>query len=569
MKEAVWFEQDDDGRIRVSVRSERGRKMMLVGEPGDLNPTASGDHQLTANQSLGHNLWAYGGFEYQMSELLDEEARAVLRKKAEAHAEVAEQLSVLIDELGTTSRTGWCSNCFEKSEHRKVESSRFRTTTYLCTDCGSPTVGCVAPRCESMATRSLGTLHLPKFCAEHSHTLPSFERANDSIDRLEDIHTILAYDKPNLARGSMLGMTAVLAAGMAFPLAIMAAPAVGGMVGVLASQMGAGAALTGAAATNYGLALLGFGSIASGGLGMAGGTMVVSAVGTALGSSLGASVMNAYVRDDKSFKIELFREGVGTPVVIARGFTTENTNKWRDAVEFVETKYPEAPIYFLHWGAKELQDAAVLIGAVTGKGVGKAAAGGVIKKASKKALGKVGPLLPAMIAADLAKNPWHVARVRADKTGVVLAEVLARYNGDVILVGHSLGGRVMATAAQTASTSKKASRIKEIRLAGAAVGVKFDWYSAAQATQGKLFNYFSRKDPVLKYAFSIAEGGSVAVGLKGTGSEIANIVDVDVTHLVSDHSDYWDNTRGVPDSVDESSAHAATSASNSSEVDTR
>lgn len=94
----------------------------------------------------------------------------------------------------------------------------------------------------------------------------------------------------------------------------------------------------------------------------------------------------------------------------------------------------------------------------------------------------------------------------------------------------------MATAAHAASTSKKASRIKEIRLAGAAVGVKFDWYSAAQATQGKLFNYFSGKDPVLKYSFSIAEGGSVAVGLKGTGSKIGNIADVDVTHLVGEYS---------------------------------
>src|SRR5699024_4542475 len=97
-------------------------------------------------------------------------------------------------------------------------------------------------------------VHLPSFCAEHSHTLPSFERARDSLERLEDFAQFMNYDKPNLAKGAKLGLTAVLAVGAAFPLALMAAPAVGGAVGVLASKMGAGAALTGAAAQSFGLA---------------------------------------------------------------------------------------------------------------------------------------------------------------------------------------------------------------------------------------------------------------------------------------------------------------------------
>lgn len=45
--------------------------------------------------------------------------------------------------------------------------------------------------------------------------------------------------------------------------------------------------LSGAAAQNAGLAMLGFGSLASGELGMAGGSMVVAAAGGLLGSAFG------------------------------------------------------------------------------------------------------------------------------------------------------------------------------------------------------------------------------------------------------------------------------------------
>lgn len=599
--EAVWFKLDDDGVVTVDVRSAKGLKLTLTGAAGDLEPEARGDARLRNNATLCHNLWAYGGFERQLAllpelsedsdssssqdagdaasdlaagiglpavisdadvaddsedlpfdaelvdvpELVGRKARAALRKKADGHARVVKKMVLLIDELGETTHEGWCSNCFNKSVHRKVTSAKLRSNTYLCEDCGAPTDKCAAPRCSNMANRSLGTLHVPGFCAEHSHDLPSFERANDKIARLEDIQDFLKYDKANIARGTQLGLTAVLTAGAAFPLALAAAPAVGGVVGVLASQFGTGATLAGAAAVNHGLAILGFGTLATGGLGMAGGTMVVSAVGAALGGGLGASVTNSYVKGDKSFKIELLREGTGVPVIIARGFTTEKSTDWWQAVDFVEKTYPDSSIYLLNWGSNELADVAFLLGKAGTGQAGKAAMAGLAKKAGKKAMAKLNPVLPIAIAADVAKNPWHVARVRADKTGVILADILARYDGEVILVGHSLGGRVMATAAQAASTNRKKSQIRDIRLAGAAIGTKFDWHAVGSAATGDVVNYFSSNDSVLKLLYKAAEFGSVAVGLAGTGSTVSNIHDVDVSDKVAGHSSYWLNIPGV------------------------
>lgn len=548
-KEAIWFEDTVDGTLKAQARSPKGRKLTLFGAADDLEPRAEGDKQLVGNMTLRHNLWAYAGFQSQAAGVVEEEAQSAFVKKAHGHAKVAERLMVLIDELGDKSRAGWCSNCIEKSTHHKVDSSGTQTSTYLCDACGSATDLCVAPKCRHMAVRSLAKVHIPGFCAEHSHALPSFERSSDTIAHLEDYASFMEFDKPNLAKGSALGLTAVLAVGAAFPLALMAAPAVGGAVGVLASNMGAGAALHGAAAANYGLALLGGGSLAAGGLGMAGGTMVVTAVGAALGGALGASVSNAYLRDDKSFKVELFREGDGTPVVIARGFTTEGDIQWWKSVSFVEETYPGQPIYFLHWGARELSDAAIFAGGIGANQAGKVAVGGWAKKASKAAAKKLGPLVPVLLAADLAKNPWHVARIRADKTGVVLADILARFEGEAILVGHSLGGRVIATAAQTLSKARSGKKVVELRLLGAAIGQKFDWDSVAATTSGPVVNYFSQRDGVLKWAYKAAEAGSIAVGLEGTKSAAPGIVDVDVTDLVANHGSYWENVSSAYGSV--------------------
>ena len=97
----------------------------------------------------------------------------------------------------------------------------------------------------------------------------------------------------------------------------MAAPLIGGFIGTTIGGY------SGAAATSYGLALLGGGSVAAGGFGMAGGTAVVAAVGASLGGVVGAGLTNAYVSEDKSFRIEKLKDGPGVAVVVCSGFLTE------------------------------------------------------------------------------------------------------------------------------------------------------------------------------------------------------------------------------------------------------
>src|SRR6185436_6503133 len=135
---------------------------------------------------------------------------------------------------------------------------------------------CSAPRCRHLAIVNPRALHTLRYCGPHRHEIPSFEKLGQRLATLDGAQRWLEFEVRNAARitkvaGGMIGTAAVVA-----PMALLAAPVVGAALG--SSALGGG--LTGAAATGHGLAMLGGGSLAAGGLGMAGGTMVVTATGT-------------------------------------------------------------------------------------------------------------------------------------------------------------------------------------------------------------------------------------------------------------------------------------------------
>jgi len=318
------------------------------------------------------------------------------------------------------------------------------------------------------------------------------------------------------------------------PAALFAAPAIGG-------ALGAAGGLSGAAATSHGLAVLGGGSLAAGGFGMVGGTLVVTAAGGALGGALGATTASAYLKNDKSFRIEKLRGGNGPAVVVASGFLTEGQHGWGSWRQVIDHAYPDNPVYRVHWGAKELGAFGRLMGIGGGKRLSQDALRRAATGALKKAGSKIAPLGALLLVADVAANPWTVARTRADMTGAALADLLARTGEDpFILVGHSLGGRVMAKSAMALATRSEPPVIKDMHLLGAAVGKGREWLSAGTAVEGAIYNYHSSNDEVLGRLYKMAELGTTPVGLKGIGASDAKLRDRNVSRQVNGHSDYFE-----------------------------
>lgn len=540
---------DDSGHFACEIWSPKGRSLKVFGNLHDPEPTVTGDAELTRNRAIAQNLWTAAseyvqGLAIEEAESEDDAASAELVKSyetaARASAKTAKKITGYTENLGEETAEGWCSNCAQRTTHHKVIREGRKRSLYLCDSCGAPTVNCAAPGCRNMAVKAGGTRGLVPYCAEHRHDIPSFERSAETIADLSDWESLVQFDKPDLAKLTTRASIGVAAVGGAAGVAFLAAPAIGGLIG--AQVLG----YSGAAATNAGLAALGGGSVAAGGLGMAGGTYVVATAGGLLGGAYGDRILGSYIGEDKSFRIEKIGDGPGVPVVIARGFLNEKNPEWYKAVRAVKKLYPESPVYELNWGSKELKHLAGVAGVSAAGQAGRNAVFKTVGRASKTMARKAAPIAPALAAGSLLKNPWHTAVNRANLTGAALAALMAKTEQEeFVLVGHSLGGRVMVTAATAMAGFGAAPKIRDIHLMGAAIGGKRNWRPLSEAVNGTVNNYHSAKDPVLKYLYSTAQFGQSAVGRVGFHSQYPNIVDHNVSEIVSNHGEYYDNVELV------------------------
>lgn len=371
------------------------------------------------------------------------------------------------------------------------------------------------------------------YCAEHRHDVPGFGKLEDRFESVEDYAGWMKFDKRDAVKVTKVSVAVLGGAVLLGPMALVAAPAIGGSLGVLTG-------LSGAAATSHGLALLGGGALAAGGFGMAGGVAVVTAAGTALGGALGASVTTAYVSSDESFRIEKLRDGCGPAVLLASGFLTEKDDGWGPWRTMTDRRFPASPVYRVHWGAKELRSLGILVANGGGGGVALKLLIDLAKGAKKGPVPKFGPLGAALAAHQLATNPWTVAKRRAEMTGAVLADVIARIEEQkFVLMGHSLGARVILTAAQALGTVSGTPRIEDMHLLGAAVTAKCDLRALDAAVAGHVWNYWSSNDMVLRRIYRVAEAGHTAAGAVGFHSTFPKIMDRNVSQRVHGHSDYF------------------------------
>ena len=526
----------ESGQLECRIVPGKGEELVLTGSPAELEPSMDGPSSLSGNRALVDNAWAFAKFTYLKVSLPTEAEQKSAEKRAGVHRQVAAWIAELAADIERTTKGGWCSACFTDCDHRKVRNPPGPLPAYLCVNCGSPTLPCAAPSCDNMATRGHGALRTPRYCAEHRHEIPGFEKASLKMESLDDYRAFLEFEKPNLSRTTKLvgaGLVTLATGGLA---AYAAAPAIGGAIGSMASTY------TGAAASSYGLALLGGGSISAGGFGMAGGAYVVAAMGGTLGSALGASVTNAYVRDDSSFMIEKLQDGPGVPVVVSSGFLNENDSGWGGWRDIVTRRYPDSPVYRVHWGSKELKDLAMLAGGGAAKVAGPAALKKAALKATKAGAKKLAPLAPVLAVSSLAKNPWTVAKERANKTGAILADLLARTTVEsYVLIGHSLGARVMVMATESLGTKSDGPRLQSVHLLGAAVAADDDWLTLTARVDDAVYNYHSANDGTLKYLYTIGQLGQTAAGVNGFSPASGKLRNIDVSGQVDGHLDYLSN----------------------------
>ncbi|MFH1039166.1 MAG: DUF726 domain-containing protein [PVC group bacterium] len=169
-------------------------------------------------------------------------------------------------------------------------------------------------------------------------------------------------------------------------------------------------------------------------------------------------------------------------------------------------------------------------------------------------------------AADLAVQALHGSRERwqdSKAQAISAGEELARHvsstgsSEKVILMGHSLGARVIKTCLE--SLAKGGTEVKKVYLLGAAVPSGESWAGTSRAVLGEIINCYSTNDAVLQIPYHAAEllsgiadtdGGNRAVqkmpaglldspaGLRGIAKAGKKVANVDVSNFVDRHNGF-------------------------------
>jgi hypothetical protein len=307
---------------------------------------------------------------------------------------------------------------------------------------------------------------------------------------------------------------------------------------------------------------LGLGATAAAGLlgALAQSGVVVGALFGAYGGKMTSEMMDMYAKEVEDFAFLPLRksrnskrartqrrrgEPEDVPLEDRRLRVTVGISGWLTQKEDVITPWrtlePSSEIFALRW---EL--AALLKLGVSMESVVKSTAWTLAKKEIIQRT-VFGSLMLALWPLNFLKfskvldNPFSVAKNRADKAGLVLADALInRAQGErpVCLVGYSLGARVIYSCLMSLAERKAFGLVESAVLIGAPIpSDRAFWRTMKGVVTGRLVNVYSENDYVLAFLYRTS---SIQLGVAGLQAieDVKGVENVDVSELVEGHLRY-------------------------------
>lgn len=206
----------------------------------------------------------------------------------------------------------------------------------------------------------------------------------------------------------------------------------------------------------------------------------------------------------KGLEIKKIKDGEGPDIIFIDGFLTQGTDDITDWERELNILYPNNPFYYVTWESKRLFD------------LGK----------NYILMGHYGSL-----------HTWLITSKKAEKTGFLLANILAKKDKEYILCGHSLGARVIYYTLN-ALVAKEKKFINTVHLLGGAIGSdEKNWEIVKTAVINKINNYKSDNDYVLASLYKVGmlfmsnPIGRNSINVKG-------INNIDTSDIVEGHDEY-------------------------------
>ncbi|KAJ2975116.1 hypothetical protein NUW58_g8447 [Xylaria curta] len=144
-------------------------------------------------------------------------------------------------------------------------------------------------------------------------------------------------------------------------------------------------------------------------------------------------------------------------------------------------------------------------------------------------------------ASKVIDNPWTVAMVRAEKTGLVLAEILTnKVQGEraVSLVGYGLGARAIYACLTSLSEKRAFGIVENVILFGAPCPSEIRvWTAMKSVVTGRLINVYSKNDYLLGFLYRTCAWNFGIAGLQPIEG-VPRVENVDLSDSISNHLHY-------------------------------
>jgi predicted RNA-binding protein with PUA-like domain len=149
--------------------------------------------------------------------------------------------------------------------------------------------------------------------------------------------------------------------------------------------------------------------------------------------------------------------------------------------------------------------------------------------------------LAVLKVSKIVDNPFSVAKNRADKAGLVLADALmnkAQGERPVTLIGYSLGARVIYSCLRSLAERRAFGLVESVVLIGAPAPSDANvWRLMRSVVAGRLVNVYSENDYILAFLYRTS---SIQYGIAGIQEvqDVGRVENVNVSSMVSGHLRY-------------------------------
>lgn len=278
-------------------------------------------------------------------------------------------------------------------------------------------------------------------------------------------------------------------------------------------------------------------------LGGAGGAALFTTLFGAAGAGLGGYKVSRRVADIDDFEILPLctdERHMRTTLCIS-GWLTSMENVWKPWSRFEHS--PNADVYVLKWESKILlQLGTVLENLIKSSIFGLAARQAVMRTALATAASALLWPVTLLQVGDMIDNPWSLGLDRAQKAGIVLADVIrSRAQGarPIDLIGFSLGALVIYSCLKELTKTAQFGLIENIVLMGLPATIeKHALFRMRCLVAGRFIHCYSRSDWILRFVYRTSQLALGEIAGLNPIEGVPGIESIDLSRHVKGHLEY-------------------------------